>query len=81
MFQPAATVEKSSPILRENYELLWTSVKHGMISGMISDMTVHTAVALQNAWPVSDLAPQMEEAQMGIEKIRFYVVCADLGHI
>ncbi len=48
---------------------------------MISDMTVHTAVTLLNVWLVSDLAPQMEEAQMGIEKIRFYVVCADLGHI
>jgi len=32
------------------------------------DLTVHTAVALQNIWP--------DRLQIGTEKIRFHVVCA-----
>ncbi len=56
---------------------------------MNSDMTVHTAVAFQNIWPVSDLVPHKEVAQIGIEKIRFHVVGAvhtvmtktDLSHV
>ncbi len=66
-----------------NVDLEWRK------SRMESDMTVHTAVALQNIWPGSDLVPHMEVAQIVIEKIRFHAVCVvhtvmtkrDLSHV
>jgi len=42
---------------------------------MNSDMTVHTVVTLQIR-PVSDLVPHMEVVQIGIEKIRFHMICS-----
>jgi len=47
---------------------------------LIFDMTVQAAVAMQNIWPVLDLVPHMEVAQIGIEKIRSHVVWAIHSH-
>ncbi len=68
MFQPAANSGKSSPILRENYELLWTSVKHGMISGMISDMTVSYCGRIAKCLTCIGLAPQMKRHKWELKR-------------
>ncbi len=74
---------------RQPISLLAVCVHVWCKSRMNSDMTVQTEVALQNIRPVSDLGPHMKVAQIGIEKIRFHVICAvhtvvktsDLSHI